>query len=212
MFAVLVLCLVGIAVAQRPQPCATPPEWESRVFDVNEERAFELIGRFSYDSTYHRERFLDDAVEGGQEEIFDTIALFDLQTEFLYNVRARNCSRRQLTRPWRDFGIRPTDQSFGEAYVGTSSFPGAGVLVTIWTGNFTTPTNVTVDYVSSWTYNGCLPVSRTSFSRLGVSHLSFYDVTVGIRDPNVFIPRPECLTQEEWANRYTLFGAPMKKN
>ncbi|CAF3266783.1 unnamed protein product, partial [Rotaria sp. Silwood2] len=46
----------------------------------------------------------------------------------------------------------------------------------------------------------------------GTSHLSFYDITVGISDPNVFIPRRECLSSEEWNMRQALFGAPTKKN
>lgn len=76
-------------------------------------------------------------------------------------------------------------------------------------GNFTTPNNDTVEYFSSYTYRHCLPVHRTLFSqKYGVSHISFYDVTLGIHDPNRFIPRQECLTAEEWENRYTLFGTP----
>jgi hypothetical protein len=67
--------------------------------------------------------------------------------------------------------------------------------------------------MSTWTYRGCLPVSRTTFSeKYGVSHLSFYDITAGIHDPNVFIPRRECVSDEEWAQRYTLFGTPTKKD
>ena len=69
-----------------------------------------------------------------------------------------------------------------------------------------------IEYTSTWTLQGCVPVSRTSFGpQLGVAHVSFYDVTVGIRDPNVFIPRRECLSAEEWENRYTLFGTPADK-
>ncbi len=76
-------------------------------------------------------------------------------------------------------------------------------------GNFTTPSNDTIEYISSWTYLGCLPVHRTSFGqKFGIAHLSFYDVTLGIHDPNRFIPRQECLTADEWQNRYTLFGTP----
>lgn len=55
-------------------------------------------------------------------------------------------------------------------------------------------------------------MTRTTFSaKYGISHLSFYDVTAGIPDPNVFIPRRECLTADEWEKRDTLFGAPVQK-
>ncbi|CAF1391969.1 unnamed protein product [Adineta steineri] len=212
MFAALLLCLVGIAVAQRPQPCTTPPQWEGRLFDINEEQKFRVEGKLSYDAVYRRERLVDEIDETTGEDYFDTIALFDQRVEFIYNYKARNCTRQEIRRPWRDFGIRPNDRSFGEAYIGSSVFPETGVLVTIWGGNFTTPTNDTIDYVSTWTYRGCLPVSRTTYSeKYGSSHLSWYDITVGISDPNVFIPRRECLTNFEWENRFTLFGTPNKK-
>ena len=79
-------------------------------------------------------------------------------------------------------------------------------------GNFTTPSNDTIEYISQWTYNGCLPVHRTTFSqKYGTSHLSFFDVTIGLRDPNVFIPRRECLSAYEWEHRYEIFGKPTQK-
>jgi hypothetical protein len=71
--------------------------------------------------------------------------------------------------------------------------------------------NETRQFTAAWTYQGCIPVSRTSYGTSGPSHLSFYDVTAGISDPSVFIPRRECLSDEEWANRYTLFGTPTNK-
>jgi hypothetical protein len=132
MLSVLLLCLIGITVAQRPIPCTTPPQWEGRIYDVNEQQRFRLNGRLSYDATYHRERILDEVDEGSQEDFFDTLLLFDSQVEFIFSFRARNCTRRPVTRPWRDFGIRPNDTSYGEAYIGSSAVPGAGLLVTIW--------------------------------------------------------------------------------
>jgi len=80
-------------------------------------------------------------------------------------------------------------------------------------GNYTLPTNETVPYIGTWTYQGCLPVSRVTVSEeRGNEILSFFDVTVGISDPNVFIPRRECLTENEYALRNVLFGRPSKKN
>ncbi|CAF4572824.1 unnamed protein product, partial [Rotaria sp. Silwood1] len=88
MFVALILCLVGIAVAQRPIPCTTPPQWEARIFDMNEQQKFALEGRLSYDATYHRERLVDEIDEASQEDFFDTIALFDSKIEFVYNFKA----------------------------------------------------------------------------------------------------------------------------
>ena len=132
MIAILLLCLVGIAVAQQPVPCTTPPQWEGRIYDTDVLRDWAIQGRLSYDATYHRERLIDEVEAGTQDDFYDTVALFDLQVEFSYNFRARNCTRRPITRPWRDFGIRANATSYGEAYVGSSAVPGAGILVTLW--------------------------------------------------------------------------------
>jgi len=110
----------------------TPSQWEARLFDINEQQHFRVEGRLSYDATNHRERIVDQVDERRQEDFYDILALFDSKIEFVYNFKARNCTRREITRPWRDFGIRGNDTSFGERFIGSSAFPGSGVLVTIW--------------------------------------------------------------------------------
>jgi hypothetical protein len=87
MFAVLVFCLIGTAVAQRPVPCTTPPQWEASIYDTNEQQRFGLEGRLTYDAIYHRERIIDEVQEGTEDEYFDNIALFDLKVEFSYNFK-----------------------------------------------------------------------------------------------------------------------------
>jgi hypothetical protein len=73
--------------------------------------------------------------------------------------------------------------------------------------------NDTIRTFGSWTYQACLPVHRvTHSSRYGRSQTEFFDITAGIRDPNVFIPRRECLTEKEYAMRHVLFGTPAEKN
>lgn len=46
-----------------------------------------------------------------------------------------------------------------------------------------------------WTYEACLPIRIVYQSdKLGLNrHISFYDISPGIENPNVFTPRPECL-------------------
>ncbi len=80
-------------------------------------------------------------------------------------------------------------------------------------GNLTLPTNQTIPYFGTWTYEGCLPVSRLTFSeKYGDEILTFFNIVVGISDPNVFIPRRECLTEKEYALRHVLYGTQSKNN
>ena len=132
MFAFLLLCLVGITVAQQPRPCTSPPQWEGRIFDSNEQQKASLRGRLSYDSVYHRIRIVENIDIAGEDIAFDVLSLYDAKIEFTYNLRFGNCTRRIINDPWRDFGILPDAQSLGEAYIGTSGLPSGGLLITMW--------------------------------------------------------------------------------
>ena len=132
MLATVIICLIGIVAAQRPVPCTTPQQWEGTVYDVDEQEQYRMRGSLSYDAVYHRERLVDEVDIGTTQDYYDIVALFDSNIEFVFNYKAHNCTRREITREWRDFGIRANDTSYGEAYIGSSAFPGSGVLVTIW--------------------------------------------------------------------------------
>ncbi len=132
MFAIVLFCLVGITVAQQPRPCTSPPQWEGRIYDTNEKQKGTLGGKISYDSVYHRVRVIEEIKIGSEESTYDILTLADAGIQFVYDLKARNCKRIESTQPWRDFGILPDAQSYGEAYVGSSAFPGAGLLITIW--------------------------------------------------------------------------------
>lgn len=124
--------MVGITVAQRPVPCASPPQWEGRIFDSNEKQHASLQGGISYDSVYHRTRIVENIEASGEQIAFDILTLFDAKIQFLFDLRHRNCTRLPVNEPWRNFGILPEDQSLGEAYLGSSAIPGGGLLVTMW--------------------------------------------------------------------------------
>ena len=132
MHAILALCLLGLVAAQVPIPCTTPQQWEANIFEVNEQNRFMVRGRLSYDAVYHRERLIEVVDVDRSENTYEIIALFDLKIEYIYDFKARNCTHRTVNRPWRDFGIPPESRSLGEAYVGTSAIPGAGILTTFW--------------------------------------------------------------------------------
>lgn len=132
MLTVVLVCLIGLVAAQQPRPCTTPPQWEGRIFDSNEKQQGSVRGKISYDSTYRRVRVIEDIEIGSDEYFFDVLTLADAGVEFIYDLKARNCTRRPFTGPWRDFGIAPDARSYGEAYIGSSALPDTGLLITIW--------------------------------------------------------------------------------
>lgn len=132
MFTILLLCLIGMTVAQTPRPCTSPPQWEGRLMDSNEQQRASLQGKVSYDATYHRVRVIEDIHVGEEDLAFDVLTLYDARVEFLYNLKYGNCSRRTVNEPWADFGIPVDAQSLGEAYLGSSAIPNGGLLVTMW--------------------------------------------------------------------------------
>ena len=96
----------------------------------------------------------------------------------------------------RNLGIPQNATFFGEAYVGSSAVPGANVLVTLWGDKFQDEKGNEIDYFGTWTYEACIPVSIQYYSQADKFdlHIDNFDVTPGIEDPNVFLPRPECLS------------------
>jgi hypothetical protein len=132
MLAIILVCLVAFVAAQQPVPCTTPPQWEANIFDYNEQRQFRVRGRLTYDAAYRRERLIEEVDVASEDNSYDVIALFDAQVEYVYDFKARNCTRRRLERPWRNFGIPADDRSLGEGYIGSSAAPGLGLLVTLW--------------------------------------------------------------------------------
>lgn len=135
MLSIVLLFLVGLVVAQQPRPCTSPSQWEARVISHINNENITVQGKLSYDSVYQRERFIEQVVVG-DDYYYETIVLFQVRLEFVINLTARNCSRLPLTRPWRDFSIRPDAHSYGEAYIGSSASPSTGLLITMWWVNW----------------------------------------------------------------------------
>ena len=111
-------------------------------------------------------------------------------------MKTKECTKQAITRPWMDLGIPTNATSFGESYIGSSAVPNANLLVTIWGDRFKDEKGNEIDYMGVWTYESCLPVHSTYFSKADNInlHSSYFDITPGIDDPNQWVPRKECLT------------------
>jgi hypothetical protein len=73
------------------------------------------------------------------------------------------------------------------------------------------PINETARYIQTWTRHQCLPVANIVFEPSGsVNYIGYYDITLGINDPSVFIPPQQCLRRAEVPIRYFPFNQRTK--
>lgn len=131
------ILLVSLVLSQKPVPCTTPQQWEARFFQFDEEKALFGRGHYSYDSIYKRERIIDEYTLQNDREAFDTLRLYNQNIEFNFHLRTRICTKSQIQVPWKNFGLPDNATSYGESYIGSSAFPNAFVLATIWGYNYT---------------------------------------------------------------------------
>lgn len=187
--------VLTMANSQVPVPCTTPYQWEGRIFLYDDVRRETVRARITYDSIYQRERIIEEYRLNTTQGAVDVIYLHKQNLMYVYNLNTKSCQRKTSDRPWREYGIPKNATSLGESYLGSAAVPNANVLATLWGDTFVDPKGNKVYYRGVWTYEACLPISIVHYSDKGDlnSHVAFFDLSPGIRDPNVFTPRPECL-------------------
>ncbi|KAK3092386.1 hypothetical protein FSP39_002199 [Pinctada imbricata] len=190
MIALLAVCLLAVSVtAQAPRPCQSPKQWEGRVFTVDRSKQFERYGKISYDEYAPRFRIIEEEREGSTEEFYDRLYLHNVGKEYSLNLKTRKCNVTSLTRPFRPFGVPPEAKFTGEATIGAAGVPGESVVIENFDGEFSDGDK----FFGDVTYPDCVPVANGVFSKeFGFVMNSFFDINVGIADPMVFVPPPEC--------------------
>ncbi|XP_065184342.1 mammalian ependymin-related protein 1-like isoform X2 [Sycon ciliatum] len=186
-------CCVQQALARGPTParCVSPATWEGRCItsQVGQSASFsEGFSLFSYDSSEERIAIKNELVEGDKREFYEEIFLFKQKLGYKINLKTRQCFNYTLLEPFRPIEVPTNATSRGEEYIGVSSVPGASVLVTLWSADTTIGR-----YSGSWTAVDCIPVMDSYVSATkGFIHRTFYDVVIGIPNPDVFVPPGEC--------------------
>lgn len=190
---VIVFVAVAAVSAQRPQPCVSPRLFESRYYEVQLAKNITVRAKFSYDGVYKRERIVEQVDESQhRKDFYDILYLHQTRQMYVLNLKTKKCQRLPVNRPWIPAEIPPKAEFLAEEYIGDAGIPNEGLLIQTWAGKIP---NV-ASYLGSWTAKGCLPVSNSMVhAQYGVILQSFYDVTLGISDPNVFIPPRECYQQ-----------------
>jgi hypothetical protein len=186
------LSMVVVVIAQHPRHCDAPFEMEARAFQIDPKLQFARRGHIAYDAHNERTSFFEDVINGTNQNFFHEIHLFRERRRFRIDLKAKTCTVEHSDMRFRPWHI-PRDAEFvGEAYIGTNAFQHSGVLTTHW--NHRNKTENT-DWYGVFTDRdvGCVPIMDNFHDpKIGTVHTSFFDVVLGIGDPNQFIPPHSC--------------------
>ncbi|KAM6909502.1 ependymin-like [Xenentodon cancila] len=193
---VLLVCFSVGCWAQTPQPCSSPSLMSGGLSVSTQSDKLIAFAKYSYDALGKRIRFSDFGGYGNKTFHLDVILLYKQGVMFKINNRDRVCVKKRLTADFLALEI-PSDASLvGQVVVGSSSVPGEGILVNMWTGELHTKKE-RAKYMSSVTESGCIPVNILfSTDRDGWVAVSFFNNVIGIVDPQEFNPPSFCKTAQ----------------
>ncbi|CAH1792530.1 unnamed protein product [Owenia fusiformis] len=184
----LFLGLIAAVYSQAARRCETPKQWEAVIIRHDHTDDFSSRAKLSYDAFGERSRETETVYMNGKEAFYDILRLHKERVEFVVDIRTKKCERRELTYPFRPFEIPENARSYGEAYIG-GSLLGSGVLINQWEANMPNDAK----WTGQWAIDGCIPVyDHYWHNYVNYTSYHFYDVTLGISDPNVFIPPSTC--------------------
>ena len=193
--AVVAACLVAIVAAQIPARCASPREWEGRalVRDSRRGQFVEVFSRYAYDETNMRKARYDDVEANRTTERYHVIELFREKKYYALNLRTRKCETGQLTEPFIPHSVVSNATYRGDYVVGSNAYPDSSVEIEIWHHTFTNSKGNKYYWDGQFTRTGCVPIITTVSGPDDFWSESFVDVTLGLSDPNIFVPPSECL-------------------
>jgi len=188
-----VLLLGAVAVmAQHERHCEAPAEFEAHAFQADPKEQFFRRGHFAYDSRGERTSLYEEVRNGTDDEFFHTIHLFRERVTFRYNLKTKVCTKEALHMRFHRIEI-PRNASFvGDAIIGTNAFINSGLATTHWEHH---------NKEQKWEWYGvytprdlgCVPIEDEFHDQnVGRVHTNFFDVVLGISDPNIFIPHSSC--------------------
>lgn len=186
--------------AQIGRLCSVPIAWEGKTSSYNYVRGTHDIGLVAYDSA-NRRVFEREVIASGTPgmKFYERIYFFDEKVMYTITQNGnRECIKQTIpsSEQWRPFGP-PTNATLAQEI-------NIGVVGEGFTANqfVLTPQRNRNGYyyLGTYTYKDCAPVMEMIERTPGdVSHsmtTQFSDITLGIGDPNMFIPPANCHTNE----------------
>ncbi|MED6245103.1 hypothetical protein CHARACLAT_016558 [Characodon lateralis] len=210
MRALLLVCLSAGCLAQRPQPCTSPPLMTGSLSVSTQNEKLGAFAKYTYDALGQRIRLREFGSYDNKTFHLDVLLLYRKGVMYKISYRNHTCYKKRLNRDFHPLAI-PKDASLvGQVVLGSSSGPGQGVLVNTWTGQLQMR-NKTAKYMSTVTEFGCVPVTTLFHTtRAGWMVTSFFNNVIGLSDPQQLIPPSFCkdakLEKEEGEDPATFYS------
>uniref|UniRef100_A0A673AE63 Ependymin-like 1 n=1 Tax=Sphaeramia orbicularis TaxID=375764 RepID=A0A673AE63_9TELE len=185
-------CLLACCLAQKPKPCG---EYLQRQEGCSQSLLYAHVlfwtyGKYVYDALGKRMRLFELGIYENKTFNYDAILLYREGVMYEIHDHDKTCEKKPLKADFFVLGVPKNSSFVGQAVVGTSSAPGAGLLVNTWTGEMP---ELGGKYMTTVTEYGCIPVNYLFHTAdYGWMVINYFDNVVGITDPGVFIPPDFC--------------------
>lgn len=180
-----------MAAAASPSPCLAPGQWEGRWVQYDHSTGRNGRAAISYDAPNQRLRVLQQHKRHTPcQRYFEFIYLYQTRVLFQIDQKTKECAKLPLSQPWDPYDV-PDNSTFEDQY--TVGGPGDSVEVQEWSDR--KPARQHETWVGVYTLKDCYPVLETYTMNSSVTTSTrFYDLRLGISDPQVFTPPPTCGT------------------
>ncbi|KAK2862685.1 hypothetical protein Q5P01_002218 [Channa striata] len=205
---VALTCLLAGCLAQRPHPCTSPPLMSGALTVSTQNEKFFSYVLYLYDAVGQRIRLWEQG--SFENKTFISDYLLHYREGVLYDIVDSNhrCKKFPLKGDFQPLGIPKTATLLSQAVIGSSSGPGEGLLINVWTGDLPEKAG---RFVSTVTEFGCIPVSTLYHTdQFGWVVVSFFNNVVGIPDPSLlntpnFCPQKEVDPEKQQKDFLSLF-------
>ncbi|XP_077579701.1 mammalian ependymin-related protein 1 [Stigmatopora nigra] len=189
-FRVADVSVLGLPSATaQASPCLAPLQWEGRWVVYDHGTGRNTRAAVSYDGQNHRLRVLQQHKKHTPcQRYFEFIYLYDSMLMFRIDQKTQECTKMGLSDAWDPFDI-PDNSTFEDQYV--IGGPGDNVQVQEWSDR--KPARKHETWVGVYTLLDCYPVQETYIKNTSVTTSTrFFNIKLGISDPEVFTPPPGC--------------------
>ncbi|XP_054896871.1 ependymin-like [Poeciliopsis prolifica] len=197
--------LLAAAAGQEPKPCVSPEMLTGGV-SVATASGLMTSGTVAYDALGKRLRARHYGNFGNITVAVDELMLYHQEVMYEINWSAMTCRKLPLDTYFMPLHIPEEASLLGQAFLGSSSSWGMGLLTNTWVGQFPNSDM----YSLTFTEIGCLPVTLSNYSpKTGWTTISTYNWVIGLSSPQDFFPPPFCYDakMEKSAMPQTFFSA-----